>query len=1444
MKNIKRMFFVLTLITLLATVGAVCAADDANGTAAVDSSVNDVSTVSDGSSDTVAAEPATTTSNDNKVDTKTIEKTDKNLKKSTRTVEVNNYDELTATIRNALNDSDNNEYIINLNEGVYYLNNNINFNEISPIEKNIIINCNNQILSAQQTWNYIQFYNTATSVSINNATINHQLNVYNITLILNNAILNQSITTGNNAEVTLKNSTVNNTVFNNDKIIISDDCIFGENFSIQGNGEIIINDTDKILPYQSFYNGTYTIENVTFNGYKNNYGNLTTINSIINGITNYGHLSLVNTTINGSINNLDDSVLIISDDCIFGENFSIQGNGEIIINDTDRLIPYLMSYNGNYTIENQFINLIKINYGNLTLHNCTITESFENQGNMTIIDCVISGGLGNSGNITIINTTNTGSLSNNGNTIINNSTLNCMIINNGLLIIDDDTNFGENTNIQNTRGEVIINDTTRILPYITILRGNNSFKNVVVNKMITNYGNLTIVNSTLNSRINNAGTLIIDDETVFGDNFQLNGDGEVIINNTNRIIQYMQTFNGNYTFNNITLEGFRTNNGIVTIANSTINSILANNNELYIINSIINSEINNMGLLFISNSTLNSSIWTSDDVIITDDCIFGENLEINGEGEIIYNDTEKILPYMTTYNGNYTFKNMTLTGSKVNLGNITFVNSTLNGYLENYGILIISDDCILGEELNIEGEGTIIINDTNKLTPYLSTYNGNYTLENMTITTAKSNYGNLTLNNCTILSPITNGETGNIFINNCTVNVEPFFPGFPSYWLYNYANTTIREDTTIINGQIMNMGAGKINYSELPKPKTYIVTNNTLHEYFQDNSDGNLTEIVNPGDTLDFQGNISANHSLTINKPINVISTTQDAYVDLDTHAGSLLGDNPGTCFVINNGGSYTNVTGIYFHNTQLWIYNTHYVTLDNISAVVENQAVGSGVGQTSIRANSSHVTLKNSFIYTENNGGSSSVVLAWADNCTIENNTIQGVGMVGNLIYSTFWNVEIPDGIEYNNYNKIINNTVIGPAQESGICWAIAVGGKGDIIDGNTINYTGVGITSTINGFTGIENSSITEHICNNKLYGGCGIDSNQYIYNNYIEQGKLLIENAIVINNTVYDMRAIDSIIENNNISNILTIDNNDKTSKSIIENNSINTIAISRSTSNIIITNNNITGQININGTDCNITNNKIITENEYTITGRGKNNTITDNYLVSANKIGDKSISLDNTTNTIANNTPYETTIKVDTTTFTAGQNATINANIYYGNNINTNITNGKVTFKVNGKTLKDTNGKVIYAKVVNGTATIENYVVPDDWAKDGTTIQAVYSGSTQCEKLTSEKTEITVTPEELTLTTTATHTAPGQTTTLTATLSDNSINTGKIVFKINGKTVKDADGKVIYAKVTNGTVSVDYTLPETYKAGNYTVTATFIASGYDRLVANTTMTVEN
>ncbi|MBE6487781.1 MAG: hypothetical protein E7Z86_03635 [Methanosphaera stadtmanae] len=81
-------------------------------------------------------------------------------------------------------------------------------------------------------------------------------------------------------------------------------------------------------------------------------------------------------------------------------------------------------------------------------------------------------------------------------------------------------------------------------------------------------------------------------------------------------------------------------------------------------------------------------------------------------------------------------------------------------------------------------------------------------------------------------------------------------------------------------------------------------------------------------------------------------------------------------------------------------------------------------------------------------------------------------------------------------------------------------------------------------------------------------------------------------------------------------------------------------------------------------------------------------------------------------------------------------------------------------------------------------------------------------------------------------------------TLKATLTDNNkvINSGKVVFKINGKTLKDAKGRTIYAKITDNIATAEYTLPDTFKANDYKITATLISSAYDRLEDNKTLSV--
>ena len=197
------------------------------------------------------------------------------------------------------------------------------------------------------------------------------------------------------------------------------------------------------------------------------------------------------------------------------------------------------------------------------------------------------------------------------------------------------------------------------------------------------------------------------------------------------------------------------------------------------------------------------------------------------------------------------------------------------------------------------------------------------------------------------------------------------------------------------------------------------------------------------------------------------------------------------------------------------------------------------------------------------------------------------------------------------------------------------------------------------------------------------------------------------------------------------------------------------------------------------------------------------------------------------------------------TESSAQKINITAKITRDTTTITDINNGKVIFKVNGKILKDDKGKVIYIKILNGTAVLTDYTIPSTW-DENTTIEAVYMGSKQCTALKSEKTNMALPTSEPTLTITPLNNPIQKNSTITLSANvqkgDIPITTGKIIFKINGKTIKDSNGKVIYVKVVNGTVSVDYTIPESYKLTEYTLTAIYIAGGYGKLQANTTLTV--
>ena len=427
-----------------------------------------------------------------------------------------------------------------------------------------------------------------------------------------------------------------------------------------------------------------------------------------------------------------------------------------------------------------------------------------------------------------------------------------------------------------------------------------------------------------------------------------------------------------------------------------------------------------------------------------------------------------------------------------------------------------------------------------------------------------------------------------------------------------------------------------------------IVTNETFFDYF---INGTLADYVPEGATLDFRGKFYSHDDvkfdLVINKPINMISTTGDAFIDLNTTAGSLLGENPGSCFTINNGGSGSNVSGIIFHNTQVWIYDAHNVVLNNISVIVENKRVGSGVGTTAIRHGSTNVTLKNSYIYTSNNGGSSSIVLTHVQNCTVENNTIVGEGNVGNLLYLNTFN---DAGCDLSNdYNKIINNKITGPSPAAGICYGIGINGNNNLIAGNVINYAGNGIVSAW-GATPNNNT-----YCDNVLIGGASMSvaASSIAYNNTVSGTLTIGSGSVAYNNTAKAISvSSNSVVSNSSATAALTVQAGAKVANvtaaslsvsgknAVIENVSISGVGtIKSSATNTTLINSTFGGMLTVQSAKNTIKyNNIVLATGDAAILATGGDNVITNNYLIAGDACGNNAVNSTVETNIVKDNLP--------------------------------------------------------------------------------------------------------------------------------------------------------------------------------------------------------------
>ena len=209
-----------------------------------------------------------------------------------------------------------------------------------------------------------------------------------------------------------------------------------------------------------------------------------------------------------------------------------------------------------------------------------------------------------------------------------------------------------------------------------------------------------------------------------------------------------------------------------------------------------------------------------------------------------------------------------------------------------------------------------------------------------------------------------------------------------------------------------------------------------------------------------------------------------------------------------------------------------------------------------------------------------------------------------------------------------------------------------------------------------------------------------------------------------------------------------------------------------------------------------------------------------------------------------------TVTVDPVSGIIGEKITLTAHITdaKGNPVN----GGNLVFKLNGKTLRvdgrfDSNASAWKFQVKNGIVTIS--INADLYLRNTKNLTASYSGSYKYNEAKSS----TVTAQikkrnaKLTLTTSPKSQKQYNTIKFTAKLTDTTPNTQnktamstgtKVIFKVNGKTIKDNKGKNVQVKVVNNTATYKYTVPAGMggitKDGavrDYTVEAVLVSDTY-------------
>lgn len=173
-----------------------------------------------------------------------------------------------------------------------------------------------------------------------------------------------------------------------------------------------------------------------------------------------------------------------------------------------------------------------------------------------------------------------------------------------------------------------------------------------------------------------------------------------------------------------------------------------------------------------------------------------------------------------------------------------------------------------------------------------------------------------------------------------------------------------------------------------------------------------------------------------------------------------------------------------------------------------------------------------------------------------------------------------------------------------------------------------------------------------------------------------------------------------------------------------------------------------------------------------------------------------------------------------------------------------VNEGFVSFLFDNRTLKDEEGNVIYVNVTNGTVSI-NHSIPNFWKKTNHTYYVRYYGTSQYE---ANLGNIASVNESDVIDLSSTHaevTRFGTNLTITAYVNyksnDTPIDVGHVLFKVNGKTIRNPDNSTYTIDIENGTAVFNLILDEKYSAKEYKVTVVY-GYGAFREESNTTVNI--